>query len=83
MVRASASGVVDLGLIPSRVKLMTSNLVFTVSLIDAQYLRDNVENKSAGLLAVSLGKALSGILSSWCSRQIIDRKLLSEFATGP
>ena len=35
-VRASASGAVDLGLIPSRVKPMTLKLVFTVFLLDAQ-----------------------------------------------
>ena len=33
---ASASGAVDLGLIPSRVKPMTLKLVFTASLLDAQ-----------------------------------------------
>ena len=37
MVRASASGAVNLGLIPSRVKLMTFKLVFTASLLDAQH----------------------------------------------
>ena len=36
-IRASASGIVDLGLIPSRVKPMTLKLVFTASLLDAQY----------------------------------------------
>ena len=34
--RASASGAVDSGLIPSRVKPMTLNLVVTASLLDAQ-----------------------------------------------
>ena len=37
MLRASASGAVDLGLIPSRVKPMTLKLVFTASLLDAQH----------------------------------------------
>ena len=37
VVRASASGAVDLGLIPSRVKPMTLKLVFTASLLDAQH----------------------------------------------
>ena len=32
--RASASGAVDSGLIPSRVKLMTLKLLFTTSLLD-------------------------------------------------
>ena len=36
-VRASASGAVNLGLIPSRVKPMTLKLVFTASLLDAQH----------------------------------------------
>ena len=34
---ASALGAVDSGLIPSRVKPMTLQLVFTVSLLDAQH----------------------------------------------
>ena len=36
VVRASASGAVDSGLIPSRVKPMTLKLVFTASLLDVQ-----------------------------------------------
>ena len=68
--RASASGVVDLGLIPSRVKPMTAKLLFTVSLHDAQHLRDSVESKPASLLVVSVGKALSriphlGVVDRW------------------
>ena len=35
VVRASASEAVDLGRIPSRVKPLTSKLVFTASLLDA------------------------------------------------
>ena len=60
VVRASASGTVDLGLIPSRVKPITLKLVSTASLFDAQHLRDSMENKPASLL-LPLGKALSGI----------------------
>ena len=37
VVRASACGAVDSVLIPSRVKPMTSKLVFTASVIDAQH----------------------------------------------
>ena len=37
VVRASASGAVDLGLIPSRVKSMTLKLVFTAFLLEAQH----------------------------------------------
>ena len=37
VVRASASGAADTGLIPSRVKLMIIKLVFTTSLFDAQH----------------------------------------------
>ena len=65
MVRASASGAVHLGLIPSRVKPMTLKLVFTASLLDARHYRDSVKNKPAGLLVVPLGKVLTGIPPSW------------------
>ena len=61
MIRPSASGAADLGLIPSRVKPMTTKLAFTASLLDAQHSRDSVENKPASLLVVPLGQALSGI----------------------
>ena len=37
VVRASASGAVDLGLIPIRVESMTLKSVFTASLLDAQH----------------------------------------------
>ena len=37
MVKASASEVVDLGLIPDQVKPMTLKLVFTASRLDAQH----------------------------------------------
>ena len=40
--RASASGAVVSGLIPSRVKPMTLKLVFTVSLLDAQQYRGSM-----------------------------------------
>ena len=70
MVKASASGVVDLGLIPSRVKPMTLKLVFTASLLDAQRERDSVENNSTSLHVVPLGKALSEIPPSWCGIQM-------------
>ena len=62
VVRASAGRAVDLGLVPSRVIPMTFKLVFTASLLDAQHEKDSVENKSARLLVVPLGKALSEIL---------------------
>ena len=61
VIRASALEAVDMGLIPSRVKPMTLKLIFTASPLDTQYKRDSVENKSASLLVVPLGKALSGI----------------------
>ena len=70
VVRASASGAVDLSLIPSRVKPMTLKLVFTASPLDAQHYRNSVENKPASLLVVPLGKALSGIPQSSCGRQM-------------
>ena len=37
VVRTSASGAVDLGLIPTRVTPMTLKLVFTASLLDVQH----------------------------------------------
>ena len=70
VVRAFASGAVDSGLIPTLVKPMTLKLVFTVSMLDAQHLRDSVENKPASLFVVPLGKALSGIPPSWCGRRM-------------
>ena len=59
--RASASGAVDSGLIPSRVKPMTLKLAFKVSLLDAQHQRDSMENKPPSLFVEPLRKALSGI----------------------
>ena len=47
VVRASASGAVDLSLIPIRVKPMTLKLVFTASLLDAQHYKDSAEIKPA------------------------------------
>ena len=65
----STSASVDSGLIPCQVKRITLKLVFTTSLLDAQYLRDSVENKTASLLA-PLGKTLCGISPpSWSSRE--------------
>ena len=60
MDRASASGPVDSGLIPSRVKSMTTKLTFTASLFDTQHYREDVENKWADNF-VPLRKALSGV----------------------
>ena len=70
MIRASASGAVDLGLIPSRVKPTTLNWIVTSSLLDVQHLRDSVENKPASLLVVALGTALAGLSPYWCGRQV-------------
>ena len=60
VVTASASGAVDLGLIPSCVKLMTLKLLFTASLLDAQHYGYTAENKPESLL-VPLEKALIGV----------------------
>ena len=73
VVRASASGAVDLSLIPSRFKLMTLKLVLTASLLDVQHQRDSVKIKRASLLVVPLEKALSEITPLWCGR--LDRWL--------
>ena len=70
MVRASLPGAVDLGSIPNRVKPMTLKSAFTASLLDAQHLKDSVENKPASLLVVPFGKTLSEIPSPWCCRQM-------------
>ena len=63
-----------MGLIPSP-SGQTSDLkigsLFTASLLDAQRLRDNVENKPASLLVVPLGKTLIkgfphlGVVDRW------------------
>ena len=55
VVKASAFGAVDLGLISSRVKPMTLKSIFTAFLRDAQLQRDSVENKPASLLVVGEG----------------------------
>ena len=60
-VKAVLTLVVDSSLIPSLVKSITLKLVFAASLLDAQHERNGVENKSASLLVVPLGKSLSGI----------------------
>ena len=49
----------------------TLKMVFTVSLLGAQHNRDSVENKSASLLVVFLGKALNGIPPFPCGRQMV------------
>ena len=46
-------------------------MVFTASLLGAQHIRDSVENKPASLLVVPLGKALNGMSSSLCGRQMV------------
>ena len=80
MIRASASGDVDLGLIPGRVKPMAIKLVFTAFLLDAQHYTDSVENKPASLLVVPLGKALGRIPPSWCGRQMAGNSSASSYS---
>ena len=46
-------------------------MVFTASLLDALHNRDNVENKPASLLVVSLGKTLNGMPPLSCGRQMV------------
>ena len=72
MVRASASQSVDLGFI-SQVESYqkTLKMVFAASLLDAQHIKDSVENKPASLLVVSLGKAFNGTPPSLCGRQMV------------
>ena len=64
MVRGSGAGAADSGLITSRVKPMTSKLIFTAYLLYAQHYRDSVENMPASLVVVTLEKALNGIAPS-------------------
>ena len=56
--KVSASGSVDLSLIPSRVKPMTLKLVFTASLLDVQHLRGCVE-KAGKFTCCAVGKGTS------------------------
>ena len=70
VLRVSASGAVDSGLILSRVKPITLKLKFTTSLLDARHETDSMDNKPASLLVVPLGKALGGIFPSWCFGQV-------------
>ena len=67
VVRASASGAVDSWFDSESGQI---KLVFTASLLDAQRLRDSVENKPTSLLVALLGKALCGIPPSRCGRQM-------------
>ena len=46
-------------------------MVFTVFLLGAQQNRDSVENKPASLLVVSLDKALNGMPTYLCDRQMV------------
>ena len=48
----AASGAVETGLIPSRVKPTTLKLVVTASLLDAQHYRDSVASKTSGKFTV-------------------------------
>ena len=72
MVRASASQSVDLGLI-SLVESCQKTLKNGIHSFPAwrSAHRDSVENKSAGLLVVSMGKALNGMPPSLCGRQMV------------
>ena len=45
-------------------------MVFTAFLVGAWHLRDTVENKSASLLVISLGKALNETPPALCERQV-------------
>ena len=79
VVRASNSGSVDIGLIPSRVKPMTLILAFTISCLTLN-IRDSVENKPASLLVVPLQNALSGFsILKWLAG---GRQLLSQMVVA-
>ena len=70
MGRASASGAVDSGLIPSPVKPMTLELAFPASLLDTQHERDCVKNKQASAFAAQLKKTLHRIPPFRSGRQM-------------
>ena len=62
MIRASASQSVDLGFIFQVESYQkTLKMIFTASLLGTQQNGDNVEDKPASLLVVSLGKTLNGM----------------------
>ena len=68
---SSASEAASSDLIPSRVKPMTSKLVFTASLLDAQHLRNNLDKIFVYLHKIFvylLEKELRGIIPSQSSR---------------
>ena len=46
-------------------------MILTASLLGAQQNRDSVENKSASLLVVSLGKTLNGMPPPLCGTQMV------------
>ena len=71
MVRASASQSVDLGFI-SQVESYQDIKKSDIHSFPAwrSATRDNVENKPASLLVVSLGKTLHGMPLSLCGRQL-------------
>ena len=83
MVRASASGAVDLGLISNWVKLMTSKLVLTAYLLDAQHYKGTVWRTSRQVyLLCRWERHLAGFphlgeVDRWpaTSKQRIDRSL--------
>ena len=70
MVRASASVTVDMGLIPSRVKLMTLKIGIHSFFAGRSALKEQCRKQAGKLLVVPLKKALMGIPSSWCGRQM-------------
>ena len=79
MVRASASQSVDLGFVPLVESYQkTLKMVFTASLLGAQYLGEVVEKNPASLLVVSLGKALNATPPPLCKRQVAQFSLRIE-----
>ena len=78
VVRAFASGAVDLGLIPRRVKPITLKLVFTTLLLDAQHYRANEENKPE----VYLLCRWEGHLAGFHHLGVVDRWLATHKRAG-
>ena len=71
MVRASASGAVDLGFDSELGQTNDFKIGMHAFLLASQH-RNIVENKPASLLVVPFGKALSEIPLFWCDRQMAD-----------
>ena len=73
VVRASASKSIDLDSFSNSIHTKRLlKMVFTPSLLDAQYERDDVEDKPTSLLVVSLGKIVNVMPLFICGGQVVE-----------